>query len=156
MIVTAVNQTWLNFAVNEMYPFFWIHCIKRQECIPEGYVPPTAVAIGGVSTRHPPGPCTPQDHAPPRAIHPPDHAPPRTTCPTGPYTPPGTMHPPPDNAPPGPCTAPCGQTQACKHITLPQTSFAGSNKSHLTIGLRHDGRRYDMKIWQRWTWQKLA
>ena len=33
--------------------------------------------------------------------------------------------------PPGPCTPlgqpPRGQTHACKHITLPQTSFAGGN-----------------------------
>ena len=26
-------------------------------------------------------------------------------------------------------TPPCGQTHACKHITLPQTSFAGGNKA---------------------------
>ena len=49
-----------------------------------------------------------------------------------------TRHPPWDHAPPGPCTPPeqapreqtspsCGQTHACKHITLPQTSFAGGN-----------------------------
>ena len=25
---------------------------------------------------------------------------------------------------------PCGQTHTCKHITLPQTSFAGGNKYH--------------------------
>ena len=41
--------------------------------------------------------------------HPQDHAPPPGT---------GT---PPDQAPPR------GQTHACKHITLPQTSFAGGN-----------------------------
>ena len=27
-----------------------------------------------------------------------------------------------------PGTPPCGQTHTCKHITLPQTSFAGGNK----------------------------
>ena len=58
--------------------------IFKQECIPVGCVPPAAVAVGGVSTMHPP------DHAPP-----------------------------------------CGQTHACKHITLPQTSFAGGNKGQL-------------------------
>ena len=26
-----------------------------------------------------------------------------------------------------PCTRPCGQTDACENITLPQTSFAGGN-----------------------------
>ena len=29
---------------------------------------------------------------------------------------------------PGQVLPPCGQTHACKHITLPQTSFAGGNK----------------------------
>ena len=52
----------------------------KQECIPVGCLPPAAVAVGGVSTRHPPGSRHPQ---------------------------------------------PCGQTHACRHITLPQTSFAG-------------------------------
>ena len=98
-----------------------VKVLEEQECIPVGCVPPAAVAVGGVSTRHPPlgpgtppGPCTPpepctsRDHAPPGTMHPLDHAP------LGPCTPPraGT---------------PCGQTDACKHITLPQTSLAGGN-----------------------------
>ena len=37
---------------------------------------------------------------------------------------PGSRHPPTAGTPPGAGT-PCGQTHACKHITLPQTSFAG-------------------------------
>ena len=49
--------------------------------------------LGGVSTRHPPGADLPLDQVPP-----------------------------PDQAPPG-SRPPCGQTHACKHITLPQTSF---------------------------------
>ena len=56
--------------------------MPQQECIPVGCVPPTAVAIRGVSTRHPP----PREQEPPR-----------------------------------------GQTHTYKHITLPQTSFAGDN-----------------------------
>ena len=75
---------------------------KPQECIPVGCIPPASVAVGGISTRHPP-----------RTRHPPDQAPlpPRTRHPLG------TRHPL-DQAPPG-------QTHTCKHITLPQTSFSG-------------------------------
>ena len=39
--------------------------------------------------------------------------------------PPRTRHPPRDQA------HPCGQTHTCKHITLPQTSFAGRNNKFL-------------------------
>ena len=43
---------------------------------------------------------------------------------------------------PGGCTwsgtPPCGQTDACKLITLPQTSFAGGNKKKLVrLGVQH-------------------
>ena len=38
-------------------------------------------------------------------------------------TPPRTRHPPRNQAP-----RPCGQTHTCKHITLPQTSFASGKK----------------------------
>ena len=41
---------------------------------------------------------------------------PRTRPPPGPGTPPGTR-------------LPCGQTHTCKHITLPQTSFAGGKNT---------------------------
>ena len=58
--------------------------------------------------RPPPGPGTPQDQAPPR---------------------PGTPLPRP-GTPPGPGTPSCGQTHTCKHITLPQTMFAGGNNAH--------------------------
>ena len=86
----------------------------KQECIPVGCVPPAAVAVG----------CLHQDQTPP----PQDHAPPRDQA----LPPPGPGTPPPDQAPPGtrhpPDQAPpCGQTDTCKHITLPQTSFAGGN-----------------------------
>ena len=73
---------------------------KKQECIPIGCVPPVAVAVPGGS---PPG--TP----PPGRAHPPGGSTPREEAPSR------RKHP------------PCGQTHACKHITLPQTSFAGGN-----------------------------
>ena len=78
----------------------------KQECIPVGCVLPTAVAIMGVvSTMHPPGPCTPWDHAPPNHAPPWDHAPPTPPLP-------GTMHYPPPWPPPAPGTmrSPCEQT----------------------------------------------
>ena len=37
----------------------------KQECIPVGCLPPAAVAVGGVSTRHPPGPDPPRAGIPP-------------------------------------------------------------------------------------------
>ena len=66
------------------------HMPVKQECIPVGCVPPTAVAVGGGLhhahpppwtmhlpwTMHTPGPCLPPDHAPPGPCTPPDHAPP--------------------------------------------------------------------------------
>ena len=59
----------------------------------------------------------------------PGWCPPGTPCPQdetplGPGTLPGPDPPPQDKAPP-----PREQTHTCKHITLPQTSFAGSNKT---------------------------
>ena len=77
------------------------HAYIEQECIPVGCVLPSAVAIGGgVSTGHPPG-----------------------------ADPPGSRHPPWRRHPhPREQTPPRGQTHACKHITLPQTSFAGGNE----------------------------
>ena len=82
---------------------FW-----KQECIPVGCAPPTAVTVGGGS---PPG-TPPRDQVPP-----PDQAPPWDQAPPD-QTPTQSRH------PPGAGT-PCGQTHTCKHITLPQTSFAG-------------------------------
>ena len=70
--------------------------------------------------------------APPGTRHPSrDQAPPwdqipfrtRHTLQRRPPSRPGT---PPGADPPGPGTPPRGQTHTCKHITLPQTSFAGS------------------------------
>ena len=125
----------------------------KQECIPVGCVPPAAVAVGReVSTRHPQDHAPLWDHAPPGTMHPhpPDQAPPGPCTPPGTMHPldhapllgPCTHQ---DHAPPGPCTprpytpfppdhapprdhvpsSPCGQTHACKHITLPQTLFGG-------------------------------
>ena len=72
---------------------------QKQECIPVGCVPPTAVAAV-VSTRNPPGPGTPQDQTPHREQAPPGTRPPLRTE---------------------------FLTHACENITLPQTSFAGGN-----------------------------
>ena len=67
----------------------------------------------GVSTRHPPG-----------TRHPPEQTP-RTRHPPGPGIPLGADLPR-DQAPPGPGNPPVNRmTNRCKHITLPQTSFAG-------------------------------
>ena len=74
----------------------------KTRCIPVGCIPPAAVAVhvgGGVSIR------------PPRSRLPPDDPPEAGTSP-GP-------DPRREQAPP------CGQTHTCKHISLPQTSFAG-------------------------------
>ena len=60
--------------------------IEVQECIPVGCVPPTAVAVRGVSTRHPPGPATPLGPATTQTRHPPTRHPPRPA-------PPGTRPP---------------------------------------------------------------
>ena len=107
--------------------------LYKQECIPVGCVPPAAVAIRGSPPgtpldQTPLGPGIPPgaDH-PPRSRHPPDQAIPRHPLDQAPNC---TRH------PPGPGTPrdqapPCGQTHACKHITLPQTSFAGGNKVNL-------------------------
>ena len=69
----------------------------------------------GVSTRHPLPERAPPDQTPPEQAPPREHAPPQRA---------GTLRirpPPREQAPP------CGQTHTCKHITLPQTSFAGGN-----------------------------
>ena len=82
---------------------------------------------GGVSTRHP----SPWEQEPPKEQEPPRSRdqPPRDQPPWD-QTAPRTRHSPRTRHPPGPGTPqdqapPCGQTYACKHITLPQTSFAG-------------------------------
>ena len=60
---------------------------KKQECIPVGCVPPAAVAVGGVSTRHhprsrhPPQDQTPQSRYPPGTRPPWSRYPPRTKPP---------------------------------------------------------------------------
>ena len=109
--------------------------LYKQECIPVGCVPPAAVAIRG----SPPG--TPLDQTPLEPGIPPgaDPPPPGAGTPQTRQSPragiPWTRHPtvpgtPPDQAPPDQAP-PCGQTHDCKHITLPQTSFAGGNKVNL-------------------------
>ena len=85
----------------------------QQECIPVGCVPPAAVAVPGGLHQTPPGSRHPSQGGTPQTRHPPDQAPP-------------------DQAPP------CGQTHACKHITLPQTSFAGgNNKKNFELKVLH-------------------
>ena len=54
---------------------------NKQECIPVGCVPPTAVAVWGGLHQVPPGPDTPLEQAPPRAGTPRDQTPPRTRHP---------------------------------------------------------------------------
>ena len=97
----------------------------KQECIPVGCVPPTAVVVGGVwspsisplgvgldlipiNFRLGCGPGAP----------PPDQTPHWEQAPPGAGNPPGSRHPPVNR-----------MTDACENITLPQTSFAGGNKS---------------------------
>ena len=95
----------------------------------------------GASTRHPPNE-TPQEQTP-WTRHPLDQAPPWTRHPPGPGTPldqapleqtTQTRHTSLDQAPswdqahPLDKAPPCGQTHACKHIILPQNSFAGGYK----------------------------
>ena len=78
----------------------------RRGSLPGGSPPGTPPRTGPPpGTRHPLGQAPPQDQTPPW-----DQAPLRDQMP--PLW---------DQAPP------CGQTHTCKHITLPQTSFAGGN-----------------------------
>ena len=107
----------------------------------------TAVAVRGVSARHPPRDQTPQDQMATKTRHPPGPDTPGTRHPLGPDTPPGpdttpqdqtpqtrppgtrtpgTRHPPWDQAPPV-----NRMTDRCKNITLHQTSFTGGNKDCL-------------------------
>ena len=76
----------------------------QQECIPAGCVPPTAVAVG-VGGSQPVN--SPWEQTPPGTMHPPGADTPR------------------DHAPP--------QTHACKHITFPQTSFAGGKDPKVSV-----------------------
>ena len=82
----------------------------------------------------PPG--TSRDHAPPLGVDTPgtmhtlEQTPPRP-CTPGTINPRGSRHPQ-NNQPPGEQAPHYGQTHACKHITLSQTSFAGGkNGSHI-------------------------
>ena len=122
----------------------------KQECIPVGCVlaarwPYAWVCFrgaGGVSPKKSkkkknwgggatPRTTTPPDHNPPE--HPPCRTRPPQTRPDPPdQTPPKTRPPRPDTVPPGPdplglSTPPCGQTDACKNITLATTSLRPVN-----------------------------
>ena len=100
---------WLNKKV-KTHQF---HSIK-QECIPVGCVPLAAVAISGGRFPHLPPNQPLLDQA----------------LPPGPGTPPRTRHPQgPGNPFPRPVTPLWAETltHATENITLPQTSFAGSN-----------------------------
>ena len=86
------------------------HSSSRPGGSPPGTPWTRLPGAGDPGSRHPPGPDPPRDQTPPWTRHPPR-----------------TRHPPKDQTPPlgpGP-TSLCGQTHTCKHITLPQTSFAG-------------------------------
>ena len=128
--------------VNAIFHLMYVHHFSeprqklnfnKQECISVGCVPPEAVAIRGVSTRHPLPPR--REEAPPGRKHPP----PGGSTPSGGSTPPGESTPPRRKHPPGgsthPKEAPTQEdappvnkmTNRCKNITLPQTSFAGGN-----------------------------
>ena len=90
-----------------------------------GCVPPTAVAIWGGLHQAPP------DQAPPHTRHPPEAGTPQTR----PGTPPGSRH----TTPP-----PRGQTYACKHITLSQTSFAFGRNEYLGFTILHKACQRDI------------
>ena len=100
------NKAWNWFRTGQG---FQITMLFKRECIPVGCVPPQQKPSGG----SPPGSPSP------RSRHPPP----------GPGTTPLDQAPPQDQAPPWDQAPPYGQTHACKHITLPQTSFAGGNKT---------------------------
>ena len=66
-LVTHITENTRNFIVMVLQTYTHIireNKMRKQECIPVGCVPPAAVAVQGVSTRHPreqtpPGPGTP-------------------------------------------------------------------------------------------------
>ena len=127
------------------------HRQPLQECIPVGWVPPAhwlylvVSYVSPLATMHTPlQPCMPPNHAccPQQPHMPPAtmHAPQQPCMPPSNYTcPPATTHTPqqphmsPSNhaCPPGNhAHSPCGQNDTHgKNITLPQTSFAGGNKT---------------------------
>ena len=85
-------------------------------------LPHTPLAMHGPRATHVPWPRTPPSHACPLPCMPPAmHAP---------HAHPPAMHAPAIHAPRHACP-PCGQTHSCKHITLPQTSFAGGKYKSL-------------------------
>ena len=71
----------------------------------------------------------------PPGTSPQDQTPPRDQAPAGSRHSPSWDQTPPPPGPgtllPGPDTPPYGQTHTCKHITLPQTSFAGGKNNAL-------------------------
>ena len=110
---------------------------------PPGILPGAGTPHTGPGTPHP-GPGTPtqdqapltQDQAPAWSRHPPGRSPSTSPLSVGLETPLETC-----------CKAcwettcnacwdstPCRQTHTCKHITLPQTSFAGGNEMLLSVG----------------------
>ena len=89
----------------------------KQECIPVGCVPPAAVAVRGCLH-----PAPPWEQAPP-----PEGPDPLGPGPPGTRHHPGTRHLPPVDR----------MTDRCKHITLPQTSFAGGNNTNMLYAQCH-------------------
>ena len=82
----AAIQSWTKQIVGCL---FWTETYLQQEYIPVGCVPPVAVAVRGVSTRHPPGADPPRDQAPPGADTPQEQTPPSPGTLPGPGIPPG-------------------------------------------------------------------
>ena len=105
---TREKDSWGWFTFGKRFTFGKGYRESEQECIPVECIPPAAVAVqeGG--------------------LH---QAPPRGPDPPGPGSPLGTR-PPRTRQPPGDQTPPVDRmTDRCKHITLPQTSFAGGKNS---------------------------
>ena len=84
--------------VNAIFHLMYVHHFSeprqklnfnKQECISVGCVPLAAVAIRGVSTRHPLPPRR-EEAPPPGRKHPPQEAPPKEEAPPGGSTPPWT------------------------------------------------------------------
>ena len=97
----------------------FLKIINKEECIPVGCVPPAAVAVRGALHQAPPlDQASPRTRQLPQTWH---------SCP-----PPGTRHSP-DPGTPRDQAPPCGHTHTCKHITLPQTSFAGGNNVDVQV-----------------------
>ena len=111
-----------------MFPLFRLFTTRKRSLGQGNIFTPVCHSVhgGGSVSVHagippPPGPCTPQDHAPPR-----DHAPPPGTMYPRDHVPPWTMH-----HSPGPCATPHHHPPTGTHPTGMQSYFlllASANK----------------------------